>query len=128
MGITQFDNQRSNFDISSLFRSIITDPFQLTAKEKYFAGVDAARSLQRRFAHEVEIDIVARVQDALQKVTEIPVRVAREGSKEYFAGLLRLINNSALIHADYAPYVSVLFPSSIIRVMPPFPLSEKASI
>ena len=97
---------------SFLILGILTNPFILTAKEKYFAAGDAARSLQKRFAREAKIDIVARVQDTLQKLTGIPVRIAREGSKEYFAGLLRLINSSALIHADYGPYVRVSLPVS----------------
>lgn len=38
----------------------------------------------------------------------MPVRLATEQDREYFAGLLRVINTSTLIHADYAPYVSIL--------------------
>lgn len=40
----------------------------------------------------------------LRTVTDLPVRLAREGNREYFAGLLRLVNSSALVHADYGPY------------------------
>lgn len=102
---------------------MLINPFQLTAKDKYFAGVDAARSLQKRFAREAKIDIVARVRETLQTVMGISVGVAREGGKEYFAGLLRLINSSALLHADYGPYVRLTpFASNIQAIMPcPFP-------
>jgi hypothetical protein len=33
------------------------------------------------------------------------VELATEGGKQCSAGLLRVINGSALIHSDYAPYV-----------------------
>ncbi|KAL3480068.1 hypothetical protein BJX99DRAFT_221206 [Aspergillus californicus] len=97
VGITQFDNQND--------------------KKTYFASVPSARALQTRFITEANIDIVARVADYLRSVTNLPVRLAREsitpnpgtkdessGEGEYFAGLLRLINSSALIHADYGPF------------------------
>jgi len=40
----------------------------------------------------------------LSTACDLPVRLAREGEQEYFAGLLRLINSTALIHADFGPY------------------------
>ncbi|KAL4877900.1 hypothetical protein BJY04DRAFT_121749 [Aspergillus karnatakaensis] len=94
VGVTQFDNQND--------------------KETYFASVPSALTLQNRFKTEANIDIIARVASYLSSVTNTPVRLAREtipsadGSgteqKSYFAGLLRLINSSALIHADYGPF------------------------
>ncbi|KAJ4290807.1 hypothetical protein N0V90_010002 [Kalmusia sp. IMI 367209] len=73
-------------------------------KQTYFASVPSARELQERFIQEAKIDIVARVASYLRTVTNLPVRLACEGNQEYFAGLLRLINSSALVHADYGPY------------------------
>ncbi|CAG8117484.1 unnamed protein product [Penicillium olsonii] len=84
VGVTQFDNQND--------------------KKAYFESVPSARALQDRFIKEANIDIVGRVASYLHTVTTLPVRLAREGNQEYFAGLLRLINSSALIHADYGAY------------------------
>ncbi|KAH8722831.1 hypothetical protein GQ44DRAFT_761508 [Phaeosphaeriaceae sp. PMI808] len=56
-------------------------------KQTYFASVPSARNLQQRFIQEAKIDILAR-----------------EGIQEYFAGLLRPINSSALVHANYGPF------------------------
>ncbi|KUL90576.1 hypothetical protein ZTR_00187 [Talaromyces verruculosus] len=67
-------------------------------------NVDQAKELQNRFRNEANIDVVARVKDTLERVIGLPVRIAREGEREYFAGLLRLINRSALLHADFGPY------------------------
>lgn len=86
VGITQFENQAS--------------------KTNYFSNVDKARSLQKRFMEEAGVDVVGRVKALLQSIVPpgLPVRLAQEDGKSYFAGLLRLINSSALIHADYGPF------------------------
>lgn len=55
---------------------------------------------------EAGVHILERVRTALEQAARIPVRLATEGQREYFAGLLRVINGSTLIHSDYAPYVS----------------------
>ncbi|OCL05614.1 hypothetical protein AOQ84DRAFT_298585 [Glonium stellatum] len=73
-------------------------------KEGYFRAVAGARQLQSRFASEAGVDVLERVRQTLQQVSGIPVRTATEGDREYFAGILRIINSSALIHADYAEY------------------------
>lgn len=75
-------------------------------KASYLAKVDAAQSLQDRFYNEAGIDVLSRVQSILQQSTDIPVRIAREEDREYFAGLVRMINKSALLHADFGKYVS----------------------
>ncbi|GAD98458.1 hypothetical protein SNOG_14103 [Paecilomyces variotii No. 5] len=84
VGITQFDHAND--------------------KEGYFSKVKEARLLQERFRKEANIDVLSRVKDVLQRATGLPVRIAREDDREYFAGLIRLINKSALLHADYGPY------------------------
>jgi hypothetical protein len=73
----------------------------------YFRKKADAISLQKRFLLELNIDIISRIRETLQQATTLPVRIATEGDREYFVGLLRFINSSALIHADYAPYVSL---------------------
>ncbi|CAG8071282.1 unnamed protein product [Penicillium olsonii] len=104
VGVTQFDNQngisRSCFPLSFYAVLRICKP----DKKAYFESVPSARALQDRFIKEANIDIVGRVASYLHTVTTLPVRLAREGNQEYFAGLLRLINSSALIHADYGAY------------------------
>jgi hypothetical protein len=82
-------------------------------KEKYFQLVAGARSLQNRFVEETGIDIVARVAKLLAQTSGLPVRTAMEGEREYFAGLLRTVNSTALIHADFAPYVRSPNPPSL---------------
>lgn len=74
-------------------------------KSGYFSKVDQAKELQNRFRNEANIDVVVRVKNTLERVIGLPVRIAQEGDREYFAGLLRLINRSALLHADFGPYV-----------------------
>ncbi len=61
-----------------------------------------------RILEEADLDVVGRVVQMLKSVCEedVEVDVARDGENPYFAGLLRAINKSALLHADYAPYVS----------------------
>jgi hypothetical protein len=83
---------------------LILKIFENADKNAYFASVPSARALQDRFIKEANIDVVSRVASYLQTVTALPVRLAREGKQEYFAGLLRLINSSALIHADYGAF------------------------
>lgn len=41
----------------------------------------------------------------LNKTTGLPVRMAQEAGLDYFAGLLRVVDNTVQIHADYAPHV-----------------------
>lgn len=64
-----------------------------------------ARSLQERFRKEANVDVIGLVKELLQHSTGLPVRIAQEGDQEYFAGLVRLIDRSALLHADYGVYV-----------------------
>lgn len=87
VGITQYDHRHG-------------------LKEKYFANVTEARSLQERFARECGVDVMGRVCDALRKASGMPVRLAKEGDRGYFAGLLRAIETERpfLLHADYGPY------------------------
>jgi hypothetical protein len=84
IGISQFDHQKD--------------------KDGYFKQVADARQLQARFTKETGIDVVSRVAKLVAEVSGLPVRIAQEGDRKYFAGLLRMINSSALIHADFAPY------------------------
>ncbi len=49
--------------------------------------------------------MLGRVCQKLREICAVPVRIAREGDIEYFAGLLRLVNRAAKLHADYGPFV-----------------------
>ena len=73
-------------------------------KERYFALGEEARSLQTRWKNEIGVDVIARVIAILQKTANMPVRLATEGDKEYFAGVLRAIDRGIGVHADFAPY------------------------
>ncbi|KAI3317694.1 hypothetical protein HD806DRAFT_514017 [Xylariaceae sp. AK1471] len=84
IGLTQFDHQQD--------------------KEAYLNRVEEANSLQRRFKDEANVDILGRVAGLLQEATGLETRVAREGDRTYFAGLLRAVNDYIQIHSDYAPY------------------------
>ncbi|KAK6497319.1 hypothetical protein TWF506_004792 [Arthrobotrys conoides] len=83
-GITQYDH--------------IKDP------ESYFDKAPSARSLQEKWKAGAGIDVVGRVIDVLHEITGMPVRLAREDEREYFAGVLRAIDRGIGVHADYAPY------------------------
>lgn len=84
VGITQFDHKND--------------------KSTYFKGVDEANTLQNRLRQEGNIDILGYVAALLQKTTGLTTRIAREGDQEYFAGLLRAVDNYIQIHPDYGPY------------------------
>ncbi|KAK3056836.1 hypothetical protein LTR09_002629 [Extremus antarcticus] len=73
-------------------------------KGSYFSSVREAQSLQDRFRTEAGIDVLGRVCQKLREICAVPVRIAREGDIEYFAGLLRLVNRAAKLHADYGPF------------------------
>ncbi|KAF3764030.1 hypothetical protein M406DRAFT_280107 [Cryphonectria parasitica EP155] len=70
----------------------------------YFSGIKEAESLQVRWKEEAGIDIMQRVADSLGKTTGMPVRRAKEGEREYFAGVLRALDTGIQIHSDFAPY------------------------
>ena len=65
----------------------------------------SAVALQDRFINEARVDVVGRVMNVLEKATGLPVRMAQEGERKYFAGLLRVVDNTVQIHADFAPHV-----------------------
>lgn len=72
--------------------------------DQYFHKVPEAMALQNRWKVEAGIDILERVVQCLKQATNMPVRLAREGDREYFAGILRAVERGINIHADYAPY------------------------
>jgi hypothetical protein len=76
-------------------------------KDTYFDSVDEANSLQERFKQEANVDVLDRVATILQQTTGLETRIAHEGDKKYFAGLLRVVDKYIQIHADYGLYVSV---------------------
>ncbi|KAE9963087.1 hypothetical protein BLS_009702 [Venturia inaequalis] len=84
VGVTQFDHQHD--------------------KESYFQKIESSMELQNRFKSEAGIDIVSRVAAMLHEKSGLRVRIAREGTRDYFAGLLRAVDNAIQIHPDYAPY------------------------
>ncbi|KAH8647282.1 hypothetical protein BX600DRAFT_443488 [Xylariales sp. PMI_506] len=96
-GITQYDHLKGKLLFFALF-------FFHIHPSKYFQEVSNAMSLQRRWKSEAGIDVVARVMETLSKMSGIPVRRARDGEREFFAGVLRAVNHGIGIHADYAPY------------------------
>lgn len=61
-----------------------------------------------------------RIVQCLRKATGMPVRLATEGDKEYFAGVVRALDSGIQIHADYAPFVRILD-----AVTPPPPPPKK---
>lgn len=72
---------------------------------KYFSLVEPARSLQDRFIREVGVDIIARVKEVLHGASGLPVRLARQDDKEYFAGILRVVEGNFIApHADFGPF------------------------
>ncbi|KAG8161537.1 hypothetical protein KVR01_008524 [Diaporthe batatas] len=73
-------------------------------KDTYFGRVEKARSLQDRWKAEAGVDIMDRIAGSLRKATGLPVRLATEGDREYFAGVVRALDSGIQIHADYAPF------------------------
>ena len=54
----------------------------------------SAVALQDHFINEARVDVVGRVINVLEKATGLPVRMAQEGERKYFAGLLRVVDNT----------------------------------
>ncbi|KAL9052291.1 MAG: hypothetical protein Q9162_005493 [Coniocarpon cinnabarinum] len=73
-------------------------------KDQYLKSVDGALSLQRRFQNEANIDLISRVAFKISTTTSLPVRMARENGRDYFAGQLRYVENYIAIHADYGAF------------------------
>lgn len=48
-----------------------------------------------------------RIVGCLGKATGMQVRLATEGDREYFAGVIRALDSGIQIHADYAPFVRI---------------------
>ncbi|KUJ21136.1 uncharacterized protein LY89DRAFT_778752 [Mollisia scopiformis] len=106
VGITQFDH--GPFLVKAdMSQQELTN---LVDMRSYFEGVEEANSLLRRWKDEAGIDIIGRILTTLQQTTGMPTRIAREGDKEYFAGLMRTVDTGIQVHADYAPYNILLNP------------------
>lgn len=67
------------------------------AKNDSLSDRTSALALQDRFINEARVDVVGRVMDVLEKATGLPVRMAQESERRYFAGLLRVVDNTAQI-------------------------------
>lgn len=87
-----------------------------TDPDAYFNRVEDAHLLQNRFRKEANVDIVGRVRDLVEQTTGLCTRIAREGERNYFAGNLRVVDNSVQIHADYGPYVGFSLLKSIFML------------
>lgn len=74
-------------------------------KDAYLSNRTTALALQERFIKEGDIDVIGRVMTVLNEASGLPVRMAKEGEREYFAGNLRVVDNNINIHADFAPHV-----------------------
>lgn len=81
--------------------------------------------LQNSFIGKANIDVVGRVMSVLRHTTGLPVRLAREDEREYFAGLLRVVDNTVQIHADFAPNVCLLSKSPPKELNPPLTIPAK---
>ncbi|KJZ71686.1 hypothetical protein HIM_08924 [Hirsutella minnesotensis 3608] len=73
-------------------------------KKTYFSKAEEAYSLQNRWKDELGIDIMERVAQSLEEASGLPVRLAREGDQDYFAGVIRAIDTGIQIHADFARF------------------------
>lgn len=70
----------------------------------YFDNADKANKIHKKI-FSLSFDPLLRLIRLLQK-NSFKVSIAHEvkNNRKYFCGLVRQINNSALLHADYAPY------------------------
>ncbi|KAI1802051.1 hypothetical protein F4811DRAFT_531399 [Daldinia bambusicola] len=82
----------------------ITNFDYISDQNQYLHDVQQARSLQARWKEEADIDILDRVATKIQEITNIMTRVAHEGDREYFAGIVRAADAGIAVHADWAPY------------------------
>ena len=86
-----------------MVHSVLSSDF--SDKDAYLSNRTAALALQERFIKEAHVDVVGRVMTVLNKASDLPVRMAQEGDRKYFAGNLRVVDNTVSIHADFAPHV-----------------------
>ena len=77
----------------------------LSDKDAYLSDRTTALTLQERFIKEGHVDVLGRVMTVLNKASGHPVRMAQEDEGAYFAGNLRIVDNTANTHADFAPHV-----------------------
>ena len=109
VGISQFDYPNSASSPSCIFPTshdlFHLTPSYLPGKNDYLSDRTSALALQERFINETRVDVVGRLMDVLEKATGLPVRIAQESERKYFAGLLRFVDNTVQIHADFAPHV-----------------------
>ncbi|KAF2018302.1 hypothetical protein BU24DRAFT_345926 [Aaosphaeria arxii CBS 175.79] len=82
----------------------VAEVIQSHRVKAYFEGIEEANSLQDRIKAETNIDIVGRVAAALQEIMGLETRIALEGDKKYFCGLLRVVDNYIQIHPDFGQY------------------------
>jgi hypothetical protein len=72
-------------------------------KAEYFERAGRAREQFAELCARAGWNPIARLQHELHKRCDLRVTVAREGNREYFAGLIRFIEHGTLKHVDFAP-------------------------
>lgn len=74
-------------------------------KDDYFSDVQEANKLQRVVFSE-SFDVIQRLIDIVTPHTEAGIGVAKEGEREYYAGIIRQASEGVDLHADFAPFNS----------------------
>ena len=79
-------------------------------RAEYFAKARESRQVYKAIAHEAGFDPVARFQECLQTRCGIHVGHAKDKQLgEYFAGVIRFVEEELLCHIDFAPLDAVGF-------------------
>jgi hypothetical protein len=92
----------------------------MAEKQQYFQAVRELGDLHGKLGEKVGVNVFAMVMSLIRSLVpaDWEVCLAREDSndEQYFAGIVRGINNGTPIHCDWAPYDTRTEPWAISRV------------
>lgn len=86
--------------------------------EEYFAITPHVIEDYRRFCKEIGFDPALLFADSIQRLTGSPVRIAEQDGQMYTYAIVRELQNSALLHADYAHFLDAKW--SLSRIVKQF--------
>jgi hypothetical protein len=99
---TQYDLPASDPQIAMIGTPLF-ECRTLPNKSEYFERAERSRRLYAEICARAQWDPVARLQSELDKRCGIAASLAHENGRQYFAGLIRFIDQGTLKHVDYAP-------------------------
>ena len=72
--------------------------------EEYLINANESYKIYNNLIKKIGFDPVHKMLSFVSQIMEIPVEVAQENNQPYFHCIARELNNSVLLHPDFAPY------------------------